>query len=319
MQGVNKAWDKKISRVLFIGSKRLGLKILQQMHILSPAKLVGAITIDDSRDTRTVLEEYKKFAKRIHLRLLVAKNASQAEQWIVDLKPDLCFVVGWYWMLSSQLIDQLDCEFIGIHTSLLPKFRGGSPLVWAVINGEKVVGTSFFSLTHKMDAGPIWAQSRIRVNKDDHIAAVLDKLEGQTVRVFRKKYPFILAGKAVPFEQNHKQATYCAQRHPKDGIIDWQKSSGYVYNFIRAQSAPYPCAFTYLDGKMLMIHKAKLCKSCFPGRPGRVARIASNGVYVVCGDTRAVILQEAQLGRKRGKAGQFFKSTGENLWDKDFR
>ena len=154
-----------------------------------------------------------------------------------------------------------------------------------------------------------------KINKDDYIGNILDKLESKTVQVFRKKYLSILKGTSAPVGQKHEQATYCAQRFPKDGNIDWHRSSEYVYNFIRAQSDPYPGAFTFLDGKMLKIFKAKLFKNLYYGDPGQVARITNDGVYVICADNRAIILEEVQLGQKRGRAGNFIKSIGIRLRD----
>lgn len=280
------------------------------MHALSPATLIGVLTIDDSDDTRTELKEFRKFTKAANLKLFIAKDRKHSEQIIADLKPDLCFVVGWFWLLSRTLLDDLRCEFIGIHTSLLPKFRGGSPLVWSIINGDKIVGTTFFSFTPRMDDGPVWAQSRVKVNKDDYISCILDKLENKTVQVFHRKYLSVLKGAIVPVEQNHLQATYCMRRFPKDGNIDWHRSSGYVYNFIRAQSDPYPGAFTYLDGQMIKIFKARLFKGLYYGVPGQIARITNDGVYVICADNTAIILEEVQIGPKRGQAKDFIKSIG---------
>lgn len=314
----------KIEKVLFMGSKHLGLRVLHEMYLLSPQTLIGCLTIDDTNDTRSAFTDFKKLSNEIGLKLHVAKNRQQSERIIEKVRPELCLVVGWYWFISKTALDAVPFGFIGIHNSLLPKLRGGSPLIWPIIRNEKKVGFSFFSFTPGMDDGPIWAQGNVFVDEQDYISDVLKKLEEKTIQALRVNYLQILNGSSKPVEQNHEQATYCAQRFPNDGNIDWHKPAQDVYNFIRAQSDPYPGAFTYYEAQMLKIWKAKVFDKQYYGTPGQVARIASDGVYVICGNHRAIILEEVELlCRKRGRANDFIKSIkgrmstliGESLTD----
>lgn len=299
----------KISRVLFLGSKQLGLRVLQEMYSLSPTTLIGALTIDDSDDTRTKFAAFHALAQTHGIELRVGNNRKHAEEIILEMKPDFCLVAGWYWLITPATLKTVPLGFIGIHTSLLPKFRGGSPLIWAIINGEPEVGFSFFSFTPGMDDGPIWAQGTIAVEESDYISSVLQRLENKAIDVLRKIYPELLNRSIKPVEQNNELATYCVRRFPRDGDINWHKPARAVYNFIRAQSDPYPGAFTYLEGQKLTIWKATLSPERCLGVPGQVVRIASEGVYVVCGDDRALILEEVELGRKRGKANDLIRSV----------
>ena len=300
---------RKVNRVLFMGSKRLGLRVLQEMYALSPEKVVGVLTIDDTDDTRSVFPDIKDFSKRNRLKFHVAKNRAESESIIQDVAPDLCLVVGWYWLIRDIVLDAVPRGFIGVHNSLLPKFRGGSPLVWAIINGEHQVGVSFFSFRPGMDAGPIWAQGKVRVELQDYVSDVLDKLEEETVRLLKGSYWRILDGSIEPVDQDHEQATYCAQRMPSDGNVDWYAPAQKVYDFIRAQSDPYPGSFTYFKGEILKIWKAHLFDKTYYGKPGQVARIGDDGVYVVCGDHHAVILDEVEWKKERGEATRFIKSV----------
>lgn len=298
----------KINRVLFIGSKQLGLRVLKEMYSLSPNKLVGILTIDDSNDTRSMFADFQHFSNQNEFVLHVAKNRKESEEIILELKPDLCIVVGWYWLISNNALDSVPSGFIGVHNSLLPKYRGGSPLIWPIINNEKKVGFSFFSFTQGMDEGNIWAQGSVTVEEQDYISDILGKLEEKTIQVLQENYLQILDGKVTPREQEHELATYCAQRFPSDGNINWHKSALDVYNFIRAQSDPYPGAFTYFDAQELKIWRAKVFDRPYYGTPGQVARISSDGVYVICGDHQALVIKEVEIGGKRGNAKDFIKS-----------
>jgi len=299
---------RKIDRVLFIGSKHLGLRVLKEIYSLSKNTLIGVLTFDDSSDTRSVLTDFKHFSNYNDIVCNVAKDREEAEKIILYLKPDFCLVVGWYWLISSKVLGYVSSGFVGIHNSLLPKYRGGSPLIWPIINNENEVGFSFFSFTQGMDEGGILAQGRVCVHDNDYISDVLSNLEDEIIKVLKEKYIPILDGEVTPTGQDHGLATYCSQRFPHDGNIDWKKTAQDVYNFIRAQSDPYPGAFTYFNCQQIKIWRGRVFESPYYGTPGQVSRISSDGVYVICGDHRAIIIEEVEVGGKRGNANKFIKS-----------
>ncbi len=302
-----------VNRVLFMGSKQLGLRVLKEVYSLAPNSLIGAVTIDDTNDTRTKYVEFKDFAQTQGFELHTAKNRNHSEQIVEALKPDLCLVVGWYWLIGDTTLAAVPFGFIGIHNSLLPKYRGGSPLIWPIIRGQREVGFSFFSFTLGMDEGNIWAQGSVTIEEHDYISSILEKLENKTIEVLRRSYLQILNGSVEPVEQNHELATYCAQRFPGDGNIDWCKPAQDIYNFIRAQSDPYPGAFTYFDGQEMKIWRARIFEKPYIGTPGQVARITSDEAYVICGDDRAIILEEVEIGGERGRATDFIKTLTVRL------
>ena len=114
--------------VLFIGSKQLGLQVLRTMHRRAPRLLVGSMTIDDRTDRRSAHDGFVDFCAAQGLPLFVVPDRQQAEQTIARLQPDLCIVVGWYWLITDHTLRSVPRGFVGIHNSKLPAYRGGSPL-----------------------------------------------------------------------------------------------------------------------------------------------------------------------------------------------
>jgi methionyl-tRNA formyltransferase len=113
---------------------------------------------------------------------------------------------------------------------------------------------------------------------------LLDKAGGVAVEIIREQYPLILAGKARRIRQDHRRATYCSLRGPDDARIDWRASNAQVHNLIRAQSPPYPGAFSYApDGSKIYILKSVLCGSGYFGVPGMVAQVCTDCAVVCCG------------------------------------
>jgi methionyl-tRNA formyltransferase len=287
-------------RVLFLGSKRVGLRCLETLHAIAPANLVGLVTPDDSRDVRTVKPELEAFCRRTAIPLSVAVSRRDIPDVLRDYRPDLCVVVGWYWLLSRESLEAVPRGFLGIHFSLLPKYRGSSPLVWAIINGERETGASLFSLTTDMDAGDIWAQRRVSVAPGEYVDSVLSRLEEAAVAMLLATYPSILSGEARATPQDHSSATYCAARTPDDGNIDWRWSAARIVNFVRAQSRPYPGAFTYVGNEKVVVWRASDADMTYYGSPGQIARRDRDRAWVVCGDQRAVVLEEIQCDGEVG-------------------
>lgn len=298
-----------IRRVVFLGSKQSGLETLRTVYRLRPECIVAVVTFDDSIDARSVLSDFHKFCGEFDVPLHVAANRHDAESVLKALQPELCLVVGWYWLLSEGLIDNMRHGAIGVHNSLLPKYRGGSPLVWTLINGEAEAGCSLFSFTNEMDAGNIWLQCAVPLRQEDDISSAQHKIEQALRAELELHWCSILDGVRNSHAQRHDDATYCAQRFPDDGQIDWGHSSARIHNLIRAQAPPYPGAFTIWDGRRVTLLSAKLFAAPYYGTPGQVARVVvGEGVYIVCGDSRAIIVSRVLVDGQERSAEEIFAS-----------
>jgi len=176
---------------------------------------------------------------------------------IISLRPDVILALGWYYMVTSKIRNLAKYRAWGIHASLLPKYAGGAPLVWAMINGEKESGVSLFRLDDGVDDGDIIAQKKFEIADSDSIKQVYDKATKCSIEMLDRilKNPDKIKFKP----QDKEQIEIYPQRKPDDGVIDFKWDSQRIYNFIRAQSSPYPGAFIKtVDGKKLVIEKARI-------------------------------------------------------------
>ncbi len=297
-----------VKHVVFLGSKELGLEVLRTTWGLRPEALRAVVTFDDSADSRSVLEQFVAFGEETGVPVHVAKNPRHAEEIIASVSPDLCLVVCWYWLLSESVIEALPAGAIGVHNSLLPKYRGGSPLVWAIINGETEAGFSLFSFAREMDEGDVWLQEKVDIAPRDTIDTVSQNIQRKLLETLDTRWCALLDGEVRPSRQRHELATYCAQRFPDDSRIDWRWSAERVFNFIRALSPPYPLAFIAYQGKQALVAGADIFEQPYFGMPGQVARAGDAGVFVVCGDNRAVILRTLIVDGVRQPASNVFPS-----------
>ena len=165
-------------------------------------------------------------------------------------------VVGWYHRIPNKILKI--APTVGLHASLLPDYSGGAPLVWAIINGEEKTGISLFRLGDGIDNGDILAQKEELILLNDNIRSLYSRIEDDGIELIRKALPAFSKNEISFIKQDESARRVMPQRGPEDGRIDWTWGPLKIYNFIRAQTKPYPGAFTSLQGRQLYVWEAKL-------------------------------------------------------------
>jgi methionyl-tRNA formyltransferase len=207
---------------------------------------------------------------------------------------DIAFAVSWRYMIPSTVYRRPRLGTFVFHDSLLPAYRGFSPTVWAIVNGEDHTGVTLFEIAEAVDAGDVVAQERVPIGPDETIAEVMARVTQTYLRLFEANLPGLLDGSALRTPQDQTQATYTCKRLPEDNQIDWAASTGQTYNLIRAVSQPYPGAYTYLSGERLRVWSAaRLQTPTYVGSiPGRVVEILPGvGSVVLTGDGSLLVKQ----------------------------
>ncbi|MCP9236759.1 methionyl-tRNA formyltransferase [Lewinella sp. JB7] len=164
--------------------------------------------------------------------------------------------INYLFLVDEDIIGLPSLYAINLHGSLLPRYRGRTPHVWAVINGETVAGVTAHLMAPEMDAGDIVAQREVPITDQMTGADVLSE--------YQRIYPILLGelleriarGQIHPVVQDERLATYFPKRTPADGAINWAWSRERVRNWIRAQAAPYPGAFFTFAGKQWTVHRS---------------------------------------------------------------
>lgn len=167
------------------------------------------------------------------------------------LRLDLILVLGWYYMIPEAIRGMAKYGAWGIHASLLPKYAGGAPLNWAIINGEKEAGVSLFRMDDGVDDGDIISQKAFSIEYKDSIKNVYDKATLVSKEILMDTLTNL--DQVIFTKQDKSKIEVYPQRKPEDGEINWQSSSQEIYNFIRAQTLPYSCAFSFVRGSKLKI------------------------------------------------------------------
>lgn len=177
---------------------------------------------------------------------------------LCSYKPEYLISVNYRYIIPGDLLNVSKYP-LNLHGSLLPKYRGRTPHVWAIINGETTTGITCHIMDELVDTGDIYHQESIEINRDDTGASIISKFERIYPYCLRKTLEKIDQG-YKPKPQDHKVATYFGKRSPDMGYIDFTKDLDSIIDFIRAQARPYPGAYCYLpDGVKLIVNKAVIC------------------------------------------------------------
>ncbi|NIJ19296.1 methionyl-tRNA formyltransferase [Sphingomonas naasensis] len=286
--------------ILFLGSKAAGLRICKRVGEMPAASVLAVVCPDEKGDPRSVEPEFRALAAEAAVPFHISTNTAQTVELIERYEPSVVLVHGWYQIIPVDRFPST--QFFGFHYSPLPRYRGNAPLVWQIIAGEQQIGVSLFEMVAEMDAGRLFEQAQAPLAQDETIADALAKADALAESMVDRFVTALQCGRLALRDQPDAEPSYCGLRVPEDGAVDWSWSGLRIHDFVRAQSRPYPGAFTVLaDGRRMTIWRTEPEPRFFMGAPGAVAEIGLSHVVVTAG-TGAVRLVEVELERGQSVA-----------------
>ena len=188
------------------------------------------------------------------------------------LQPDFLFSCYYRHMLKQPLLDLPRLGALNLHGSLLPRYRGRVPVNWVLVHGETETGVTLHYMEAKADQGDIVGWKRVPITSEDTALTLFAKMTAAAPELLRETYPLLRAGTAPRLSQDHSQASYYGGRTPADGLIDWRHSAQQIYNLVRAVTHPYPGAFTFFQGRKLLVWAGQVMAApvTAPAEPGQV-------------------------------------------------
>lgn len=237
-------------------------------------------------------------SRGVPVRLVDSLEEPAEAERIRVLAPDFLFSFYFRRMLPARILSTPSKGALNMHGSLLPAFRGRSPVNWAILKGAPFTGASLHYMTEKPDAGDLVDQERVPIGPDDDALTVARAVTEAAVTVLERSWPKLKAGVAPRIALDLAKGSYFGGRKPEDGRIDWTRPAQEVHDLVRAVSRPWPGAFTEVFGPKVTIWRTRL--SGYGGHdtfPGKV-ELTERSVIVYCGDDRPV---EILLARPDGQ------------------
>jgi methionyl-tRNA formyltransferase len=263
------------------------------------AEVVGVVTLPGPvRPEVSGMCAFDEVADRLGAELIRTDdvNAAATVDAVAALRPELVFVVGWSQLVRDPFITTAARGVYGMHPTLLPRHRGRAPIPWAIILGLASTGVTLFQITDPTaDSGPIVGQVEVPIAPDETATTLYERVNDAHLELVRRFVPALLDGTAPHVPQDARRASAWPRRTPADGIVDWTTRAPFLDAWVRAQTRPYPGAFTWLGDERVVLWRGRALAE--PGREpvGTVVGHAPGGVVVRCGDG-ALLLEEVGMG-----------------------
>lgn len=282
-------------KIIFMGTPEFGAIILEKLS-QTPFKPILVVTSPDKpagREQILTPPPVKVIAVKYNIPVSQPQKIREIANKIAGSKPDLITVAAFGQILPKEILKIPKCGSLNVHPSLLPKYRGSSPIQYAILEGEEKTGITIILMDEKMDHGPILNQRILKLKRDETFGVLTKKLADLGATVLLNTIPFWLKAMITPEPQDEREATYTKIFTREDGEINWRKSAEQIEREIRA-FYPWPGSYTFWERKgkwgrrsrtiRIKIIKAKTLKSSGILYPiGKTVAGPDNKFYVQCG------------------------------------
>lgn len=309
-------------RVVSFGYQTWGCRTLQALIDLDHDVVLAVTHPASEHSYKAVWSESVEELARAHG--IPVHVTERVDADTIDLvkraEPDVIVVNSWYTWMPPELYALPPHGTLNLHDSLLPKFTGFSPVLWALISGETEFGLTVHRMDDGLDTGDILIQRALPIGPTDTgtdlVLRGLDLIPG----ALRDALAALEAGTAVWRPQDKAERTYFHKRCERDSLIDWSWPAADLERFVRALSDPYPRAFTCYRGERIEIVEARVSEARYGGTPGRVV-VQEGGGVVVCGPeafrggNRGLVITRLRCADGREHRGEEFFLRGGYVHD----
>ena len=303
-------------KIIFAGTPDFAKDHLEILFS-SRHEVIGVLTQPDRRSGRgkkIQTSPVKEFSTHKDIPLLqpeTLKNADTVSR-LAELKPDVILVVAYGLIVPPSILEIPKLGCINIHASLLPRWRGASPMEYAILNGDKKIGISYMKMSEGLDEGPVYEMHSEELNEHDDLNAVekkLIRLSQDNLNEFLNK---VETGKVTCTDQDNQEATFAPKIEKNILQLNWADDSAEVIvRKINALGYKYG-TYTHLGDKRVKILKANICNTELANKPGHII-MSKNKMVVSCGGNSSVEVDTIQMQGKNKVSGLDFISGYSDL------
>jgi len=297
-------------RVVFMGSPPFAVPTLE--YLVSAGYEIAAVYTQPDRTggrgRGLAASAVKQAAEALGLPLVQPQSlkAPEAIKRLADFKPDVIVVAAFGQLLPEAVLELPRLGCLNVHPSLLPRFRGASPVAAAILAGEDFSGVSIILLDEGMDSGPVLARAQIPVADTDTTASLSQKLSIAGAGLLGEALVGWIRGELSPQPQDEAKATYCQPINKDEGEVDWHRPAVEIWQRVRA-FYPWPGSYSRWRGKTLKVIEAALLAADTPAKAGEVVALDSGGFGIGTGDGVLAILRVQLEGKQALSAAEFLR------------
>ena len=288
-------------RIVFMGSPDIAVPALEQL-ITNRFNVVAVYTQPDKpagRGRSLLASAVKEAAIKQGLEVVQPESLKPPEvlEKLASYKPDIIVVCAYGQILTRSVIELPPKQCLNVHYSLLPRHRGASPVMAAILAGDEYTGVSVQVVRMKLDTGPLLASAAIPISPKDTTGTLARKLSIVGAHLLQETLTGWMRGEITPREQEESQATYFGQVKKEAGEIDWTKPALEIWRRVRAFQ-PWPGCYSSWKGKQLKINDVVPVNVEITGKPGTVVSLDNTNIGIVTGDGILKILGLQYEGKR---------------------
>ena len=308
-----------MTNIIFMGTPDFSATVLKGLLESKQYEILAVVTQPDravGRKKEIRMTPVKELALDYGLPIYQPEKLSKSAELdsLLNLNADGIVTAAFGQFLPSKLLDSVNFA-VNVHASLLPKYRGGAPIHYAIINGDKEAGVTIMEMVKEMDAGDMIARRAIPIEETDNVGTMFEKLALVGRDLLLESLPSYLAGDLKPVPQDKNQVTFSPNILPEKERIDWTKTNHQIFNQIRGMN-PWPVAHTLLNGERFKIYEATSVEGL--GQAGEILVIGKKELIVATGEG-ALSLQTVQpAGKSKMTIIDFLNGLGRQLSVGDF-
>lgn len=301
-------------KLLFMGTPQFSATVLKGLLDNPAYEILGVVTQPDravgrKKDIKVTPVKQLALGHGISIYQPEKLSGSQELIEIMGLGADGIITAAFGQFLPTILLDSVSFA-INVHASLLPKYRGGAPIHYAIMNGDKEAGVTIMEMIKEMDAGDMVAKASTPILETDNVGTLFEKLAIIGRDLLLDSLPAYLSGELKPIPQDHSQATFSPNISPEQEKLDWTMSDQEVFNHIRGMN-PWPVAHTFLEGQRLKIYEAQLAEG--EGLPGQVIVKTKKSLVIATGQGALSLIVVQPAGKPKMSIIDFLNGIGRKL------
>lgn len=292
-------------KTIFMGTPEFALSSLEKVFEMTDLKAI--FTKEDkpnSRGNKIIINPIKQFGLDNNIEIIQPKKLRDNEivNKIKEINPDLIVVVAYGKIIPKEIIDIPKYGIINVHSSLLPKYRGASPIHSAILNGDKETGVSIMYIEEGLDSGNVILQKKCEITEYETLGSLHDKLKKIGSELLSETLKLIEKGKVKSVPQDHSQATFVKPITKEETKINWNRTREEVYNQIRGLN-PFPGAFSTFKDEVIKIYEVEKDNENYVGNPGEVVALKKKSGPVIKLEDGNLILKNVKLQGKKNQNG----------------
>ena len=304
-------------KLVFMGTPKISAYVFEAM-INEGYHFVGLVAQPDHPVGRKGIVEKvptKVIAEKYHIPVFQPVKIRNDYSFIDEIKPDLVITLAYGQIVPQEFLDKIPLGCLNLHGSLLPKYRGASPVQTALINNEKITGVTLMEMVKAMDAGRMYAKKVVTIDENDNATSLFNKIKEAARELVIEALPLYINKELKGEEQDEKEVTFCSIIKPEQEKLDLSLSAESIVGWIRGLSDE-PGAYLYLNNQKLKIYKAKKINDFVDHDIGEIVKADKNGLYFQTKDGQIAILELQKEGKKRMDYRSFINGNQNLLGQK---